>query len=471
MSGLIGNLLNATKSLAAQQAGVEVAARNLANINNPAYSRQRVELGDRVTVDSKLGPVGNGVEVLSIQQIRDQFLDVAVTREASQTGLLQAQQSGLQRAQTALGEQVDTSSSSGSITADTSSTNGIGASLNSFFNSFDELAASPLDAGAKQVLLQRADTLANKFNVTDQRLSTLQSDLTQEVRVGTDKVNSLLSQVAELNGQIQKFEIRTPNSALELRDQRQAKLEELSKYIDFSAPVIPGGFGQIQIIAKDTSGGDVVLVDKVSVMGGVSFDGTQISGGAPSKPLGLQGGVLKGQLSVRDGAIQQLRDDLKRTADQVASSVNAAYGVTGSNFFQVPPATGLLALDPTLSFSTLKTSVTGDAGANDVALAVADIGRTTFSTGAGAAIDGTIGAFFTKTVSGLGESLHSTNSKLADQTLIEQMTTKSRDSVSAVSMDEEMGDLMKFQRSYQASARVITVMDEMLNDLINNTFN
>ncbi len=468
MSGLIGNLLQATKALGAQQAGVEVAGRNLANINNPAYARQRIELGDRVNVDTKLGPIGNGVEVLAVKQIRDQFLDAAVTREAAQTGLLQAQQSGLQRAQTALGERVDRSLDSASIATAASSTNGIGAGLNDFFNAFDELAASPLDAGAKQVLLQKADTLVNKFNVTDQRLIALQSDLTEEVRVGTDKANSLLKQIADLNGEIQKFEISNPSSALNLRDQRQTRLEELSKYIDFTARDIPGGFGQIQVVAKDSVGADLTLVDKVSVPGALSFNGTQISAGTPPIPLGLQGGVLKGQLLVRDGAIQQLRDDLKRTADQVALGVNAAYGATGSNFFQVPPASGLLALDPTLSFTTLKATATADAGANEVALAVADIGRSTFSTGAGDSIDGTISGFFTKTVSGLGESLNGTNTQLDDQQLIEEMTTRNRDSVSSVSLDEEMADLMKFQRSYQASARVVRVIDEMLDGLINN---
>ena len=468
MSGLIGNLLNAAKSLTAQQTGVEVAGRNLANLNTPAYARQRVKLGDRLTFEGQFGPVGNGVEVLGIKQIRDQFLDVAVTREGAQTGLLQAQQSGLDRAEAALGEHVDRSGDSASISATSNSTTGIAAGLNDFFNAFEELAANPTDAGAKQVLLQKADILANKFNVTDQRLSSLQDDLTEEVAGGTDKVNSLLSQVADLNGEIMKFEIQRPGSALELRDQRQARLEELSKYMDFSARSIPGANGQIQIVAKDTAGADVVLVDKTSVLGGISFDGTQISGGAPSTPLGLQGGALKGQLLVRDGTIQQLRDDIKRTADQLTTGVNAAYGATGANFFQTPPGSGLLALDPSLSFSTLKASATGDAGANEVALAVADVARTTYSTGAGATIDGTIGGFFTKTVSGLGEALRGIDDKVSDQELIERMTITNRDSVSAVSMDEEMTDLMKFQRSYQASARVVRVMDEMLDGLINN---
>ena len=467
MAGLIGNLLNATKALGAQQAGVETAGRNLANVNNPAYSRQRIELGDRVMIETPLGAIGNGVEVLGIKQIRDQFLDSSVTREASQTGLLQGQQSGLQRAETALGESVDRSSDSGAISTATNSTNGIGAGINDFFNAFDELAASPLDAGAKQVLLQKADILANKFNATDQRLNALQGDLTEEVNVGVGLVNTLLSQVADLNGSILKFEISRPDSALELRDQRQAKLEELSKYIDFTARTIPGGFGQIQVVAKDTTGADVLLVDKVSVLGGISFNGTQISGGSSATPLGLQGGVLKGQLDVRGGAIQTLRNDLKKTADQLTSGVNAAYSITGANFFQAAPGSGLLALDPTLNFATLKATATTDSGANEVALAVADVGRKTFSTGAGATIDGTIGGFFTKTVSGLGESLAGTNDKLGDQQLIEQMITKNRDSVSSVSTDEELADLMKYQRSYQASARVVRVLDEMLDVLVN----
>ena len=467
MSGLIGNLLSAAKSLTAQQTGVEVAGRNLANINNPNYARQRVELGNRVLTDSVFGQISGGVEVLGIKQIRDQFLDIAVTREGAQTGLLQAQQSGLERAQSALGEHVDRSGDSGSIGTATSATTGIGAGLNEFFNAFEELAANPMDAGAKQVLLQKADILANKFNVTDQRLSSLQSDLTEEVRVGTDKVNSLLTQIADLNAEIHKVEIQRPEGALDLRDRRQARLEELSKYIDFSTRQIPGGRGQIQVIAKDAASADVMLVDKTQVTG-ISFDGIQISGGAPSTPLALQGGVLKGQLLVRDGAIQQLRDDIKRTADQLTTGVNAAYSVTGANFFQVPPASGSLALDPALNFNTLKATATGDAGANEVALAVADVGRTTYSTGGGAAIDGTLGSFFTKTVSGLGESLNGIETKLGNQELVERMTIRNRDSVSAVSMDEEMADLMKFQRSYQASARVVRVIDEMLDGLVNN---
>jgi len=467
MAGLIGGLINAAKSLSAQEVGVQVAGRNLANVNNPEYSRQRVILGDRVMADGKLGPVGSGVEALGIKQIRDQFLDATVTRETSVTASLQAQQNALDRAQANLGEQIDRSKDSAFIGDIAQSSNGIGAALSGFFNGFDHLAASPADSGAKQVLLNKAENLVDKFNSADARLKGVQTDLTAQVDGGVGSVNSLLKQIADLNGAIAQFEVGSPGSALELRDQRQARLEQLSSYMDFEARVIPGGAGQIQVVARDTGGIDVMLVSKTAVLGGLSFDGVQISGGAPAVVLGLQGGSLKGHLLARDGTIQQLRDDLETTANQIAAAVNAAYAPTGANFFRVPPTTGLLALDPSLSFSTVRATATANAGANEVALAVSDVARVKFTTVGGDIIDGTIGAFYNKTVSGLGQSLSGLEAKLGDQEIVQKMLTNQRDSVSGVSMDEEMADLMKFQRSYQASARVVRVMDELLDGLVN----
>jgi flagellar hook-associated protein 1 FlgK len=466
MSGLLGNLQSAARALAAHQAGVETAGRNLANVNNPAYARQRVMLGDRVTVDSHLGPVGNGVEALGIRQIRDRFLDVAVTREISQTSYLSAQQSALERAEADLGEQVNRAEDSAFIGDLSHSSDGLSAAINDFFNSFESFAASPQDAGLKPVLLEKASILANKFNVTDDRLVKLQEDLTGEVDSSVTEANQLLDQIASLNTEIAQFEIDRPESANDLRDQRQARLEELAKYMDFSTRNIPDGHGQIEVLAKDGSGGDVVLVHQAAVHG-LTVSGSVVSGGAPSAALSLVGGSIKGQITARDGAIQTLRDDLKRTADQITAAVNAVYSPTGANFFQAAPASGLMAVDPGMNLTTLKATATGDSGANEIALAVADIARTVFSTGSGGLVDGTIGEFYSKTVTGLGGKLSGINDKLGDQALVEDLITKQRASVSGVSMDEEMADLIKFQRAYQASSRVLTVIDEMLDGLIN----
>ena len=468
MSGLLSNLQTAARALSAHEAGVQVAGRNLANVNNPTYARQRVQLGDRIITDSNLGPVGNGVEALGITQIRDRFLDVAVTREISQSSYLRAQQSAFERAEANLGEQVNRSEDSAFIGDLSHSGDGLSASINDFFNSFESFAASPRDAGLKPVLLQKSSILANKFNVTDDRLVKLQEDLTGEAASGVTSANSLLTEIASLNTEIAQFEIDRPDSAIDLRDQRQARLEELGKFMDFSTRNIVGGHGQIQVLAKNTAGADVVLVDR-GISNGLSFSGSTVSGGSPAATLNLTGGSIKGQIDARDGTIQTLRDDLKRTADQITTAVNGAYSPTGLNFFQAAPATGLMAVDPSLNITTLKATATTDAGANEIALAIADLSRQTFTTSGGALIDGTIGEFYSKTVTDLGGTLAGINGRLGDQELVQDLITKQRDSVSGVSMDEEMADLIKFQRAYQASSRVLTVIDEMLDGLINRT--
>jgi flagellar hook-associated protein 1 len=472
MSGLLSDLGISAKALDAQSKGVELAGRNLANVTNPDYARQRVILGTRGIEQTRLGPMSMGVEALGVQQLRDQFLDAQTTREVSQTQLLQAQQDNLLKAQADLGEQVDSTSNAASLGDTTHSTNGISAALNDFFNAFENLSANPTDTGAKQLLLQKADILASKLNTSDSRLANLQSDITAQVNSDVATVNGLLGNIANLNGQIEQFEVQQPNSAVDLRDQRQADLEQLAKYLDFTTKSGPNG--QIQIIAHDTASNEVVLVDKTSVLGsGLIFNGTQFSGGANGATLALQGGSLRGDVLVRDGTIQQLRDSLKNTASQLTSAVNKAYNPTGAtgDFFQSGAlSSGIIALDPSLSLSTLKTSDTGDAGANELALAVAQVADQKFSTAGGDLIDGTLGGSYDATVSGLGQSVATVQSKLSDQQTVERMVRAQRDQVSGVSQDEEMTDLMKYQRAFQAQARVISVVDSLLDTVVNGLF-
>ncbi|MGH7937819.1 MAG: flagellar hook-associated protein FlgK [Chthoniobacterales bacterium] len=466
--GLFGDLSAAAQSLSTFSQGVALAGKNIANTTNPAYARQRLELGDLGTIQTPIGPQSMGVQAIGIQQIRDQFLDAQLTREISATSLLQAQQNNLNKAQIDLGVQVNLAGDSSAIGDISQTTTGIGSSLNDFFNSFSELAANPTDAGAKQVLLEKAGELTSEFNVTDDRLATLQSDITSQVTGDVSTVNGILKDIGDLNNQIQRLEITTPGAAVDLRDQREAKLEQLSQYMNFTAQEVPGTHGQIQITTYDTASNPVVLLDKTNAAT-IAFDGTNFSTGTPAVTLGLQSGSLKGQIDVRDGAIQQLRDDIKTTADQVAQAVNQAYNPTGTtgNFFKVPPDSGIIALDPTLNFTTLKTSDTGDAGANELALAVAQLATKQFSTGGGDLIDGTISGYVAKTVSGFGETLAGVNDRVDNQTISQQSIRAQRDSVSGVSQDEELTDLMKYQRAFQASSKVINIVDNLLDVVVN----
>jgi len=469
MAGLLGDLINASRALAAHQTGVQVAGRNIANVNTPGYSRERVILGDRAVIQTVGGSVGTGIEALGVKQIRDSFLDVQVTRETSRTSYLTSQQDAFDKAESALGEQIDRSSDSAILGEATGATTGLASALNNFFAAFDSVATSPGESAAKQVLLQKADSLVGKFNLADDRLSGLQTDLTAQIGSDAGKATNLLGQIAELNRQIAGAEVASPESALALRDQRQTRLEELGQYINFSSSQIVGGNGQIQISTKDTGGANVVLVDGPNLLGTIGFNGTNVTGPGGAT-LAVTGGSIGGNLAARDGAIQKLRDDLRTTATQLATAVNLAYNPTAAtgNFFKVPPTSGVIELDPALTAANLKASDTGNSGANELALAVANLAQKKFSTAGGDLINGAIGSFYNKVVSGFGETIVGNNAKLEDQKIVGDLITQQRDSVSGVSLDEEVTDLMKFQKAYQASSRVISVIDSMLESLINS---
>src|SRR6188768_452415 len=136
MSGLFASLNSTTSALNAHSRAVETAGKNLANVNNPTYARQRVIYGDRGTVVTPLGAESLGLEAMGVEQLRDALLDRQVVREAARTSYYQAQQNGYQRAQAALGQDV----SSASANATTSTDTGIAAALDGLFNSFHSLA-------------------------------------------------------------------------------------------------------------------------------------------------------------------------------------------------------------------------------------------------------------------------------------------------------------------------------------------
>ena len=231
MAGLFGNLVQASKALAAQQQAIQVTGRNLANINNPEYARQRVVMADRYVTQTPHGPEGTGVEVLAVQQLRDVFLDRQVVRQASDNGFLQAQHDALSNVELALGDRVDRTSDPASIGDIANSPTGIGAALDQFFNGMDALAATPNDLPAKMVAVQGAEALAEKINMADERLDILQGDLEDQLDSNLDEANALLSDIANLNFLIRQADSVMSGGGADLIDSRQAKLERLARLV------------------------------------------------------------------------------------------------------------------------------------------------------------------------------------------------------------------------------------------------
>ena len=208
----------------AHQVAIQVTGRNMANVNNPEYARQRVKLGDRYVNQTQHGPEGTGVEVLQVQAMRDAFLDAQVIRQASETQSLATQKAILSNFELALGDKIDSN-------PDAASATGLGNALDDFFNAFSNFAANPSDLPTKSAALSAAQTLADRINLADERLAAAQSDQEQQIDADVQTANGLLTEIARLNFEIRQAADSETGGAVDLVDTRQAKLEKLAGLI------------------------------------------------------------------------------------------------------------------------------------------------------------------------------------------------------------------------------------------------
>jgi flagellar hook-associated protein 1 FlgK len=473
MLGLFGTLNLSTRALQTQQAGVEVASHNLANVNNPAYARQRLLIQTSPAVQTALGSIGTGVEAAGVIQLRDALLDQQIAGENSVSGFLEAQQAALKSLQANLGERLEDSAASingaegaGSV----GSAAGLGNSLAGLFNAFQQLSASPAALGDRQAVISQARQLATQFNQFGRRLDGLNTQLNQSVQAETDKANQLLSDIAELNNEIASAEVGSRGAANDLRDMRQQKLEDLSKMLNFTSSTAPDGTLDISVDGQLLVAGATVR-DTLQTYDAGSGK-LLLRAAASSTPITLTGGRIQGTIDARDGTLQSVRDGINQLASELITSVNAVYqpgydlgGGTGAVFFTGANASDI-GVNAALATDASKLQVSGLAGAsgdNQVALALARMGNTRQA----ALGNRTFAESYQGTITAVGFSLSSVNGQLEEQEVLQGMLETRRSAVSGVSLDEEMADLVKFQRSFQASARLVSTIDEMLNEVVN----
>jgi flagellar hook-associated protein 1 len=468
--GLFGTLGMAARSLQTQQLGLEVTSHNLSNVNNSAYARQRLIIATSKPVPTPLGPQGTGAEGVSIQQIRSSLVDSQIQAETSVSSYWNTVQQTLQSVQANLGEQIDTQATGASGTSNAGGQQGIAQSISDLFSAFQSLSTDPTSMAERQVLLQKAETLASQFNQVSQRLTSLHDDLNKSLQEDVSSANQLLSDIASLNNQITTTELTTGGVANDLRDLRQQKIEELSKLVKVDTTEQSNG-------AVDVAIGGTVLVQDNNVLdtlqtydagGGQLLVQTQTGG----VNLTLSGGSMQGTIDARDGALATLSGSLDLIASQMITSVNTIHsggysltGTTGADFFTGSDA-NTIAVNTTLTSDPALIQASGTNGAvgdNQVALALAQLANQPIV----ALNNQTISQAYDQTVSTLGQSLASANTQVADQQVVQNMLQRQRASISGVSLDEEMTNLITYQRAYQASAKMITVIDELLATLVN----
>ena len=464
MMGLFNILNMGAGALDAATTGTSVTGENLANVNNPAYARQTVQLGPSPPLQTLVGQEGTGVSVVSINQIRDSLLDAQIQTEAGVTGSLNSQQSNLQYAEAALGEQITNDSTSG---AD-SSPSGLDAVLSNFFNSLQALSTSPSSIPQRQAVIASAQQLAAQFNQISTQLSGLTNTINASITDDVSGVNQDLAQIASLNKQIVQTN-GIGGSPNELLDQREQVLEDLATKANFTTKTESTGAVDVTIGGVDMVAGVNQIDSLTAAFNNVgSF---QVKSQATGAFLTLAGGSIEGSITARDGAINQLQTGLNTLASQLVTSVNSVYstgfdlnGNTGQNFFTGTDAATIgvnstVANDPTQFQASGTAGATGD---NTVALALAQMANNTVA----GLNNQTFGANYAATVANLGSSLSSVNGQITNAGAMTQMLTNQRASVSGVNIDDEMTNLMQFQKAYEASAELIGIVNEMLQTVV-----
>ena len=465
-NGLYDVLRMGLSSLRAQSRAIETVGRNMANVNNPTYSRQRVIFGDV----SPTGSASVGVDVIEVQQVRDVLLDRQLVREKSGAAALEAETAAYERGEAAMGETI--SSVSDPSLAATTGSNSLTNAMAGFFGAARQLSVDPTNSTQKQMFVQTAKTMTERFQFSNDRLAEVQADLTNQVSNDVDKANGLLTTIKELNLMIATQESKTGTKALTLRDQLQARVEDLAQVMNFKTTTLPDAPNQIQITATSASGVDTVILSGGTTLETLAFAGAALRVVSSNTALTLTGGSTKGHLTARDGALQTLRNSLNLLAKQMVTSVNAAYNPsgTGQNFFD-PAGTNAssIQLASGLTGLNVRASVAGGAaGDSSVAQAISKLDIRSFSSTSGDAINGTMGESYSAAISLFSYSLSQSRMNHENQTGVLSIVRGQRESTSGVSLDEEAAELMKFQRAYQASARVISVVDQMLDIVVNS---
>ncbi len=467
MLGLFGTLNLATRSLATQRGGTEVAGHNLANVSNPAYARQRMRIETSVTMLSELGPQGTGADGVSIERLRNTLLDGQIVEEASVLGSLTAQQQALQYAQANLGQRIDrqaTGTEGAAAASGVGGAQGLAETLTGLFSAFQSLSTNPTSLTDRQAVMMKAQDVATQFNQVSHRLGEVNTLLNRSVESEVDQVNAAIKDIASLNAQIMGVE-GAGGMANDLRDARQQRLEELGKYASITVTESASGAVDITLDGVAMTAGREVIeqLEAYDPGNGQLLLRGQTSGTA----INLSGGSLQGTIEARDGDVALLQTTLDNLASALITRVNAVHsagyaldGSTGENIFGGTDA-ATISVNSLLLDQPSRVQASGVAGAvgdNQVVLALARLSEESQASLGGQKF----GDSYNQAVSRLGSALSSLNGQIDNETIVSDMLNRQRDSVSGVSLDEEMTDLIRFQRAFQASARLVSTVDEML---------
>jgi flagellar hook-associated protein 1 len=458
MRSTFHGLETARRGLATQQTALQTTGHNIANANTVGYSRQRVNFtqtepypAPSINRPQIPGQLGTGVEASSIQRVREGYLDLQFRGENSKLGDWESRSQGLGRLEDLLNEP---------------SEYGLSKTLDRFWQSLQDLANSPENNGARSSVRQRGLELSNTFNYFTDSINKFHQDTQAEEIATIDTVNYLAGQINKLNEEIGNVE---PHGYLpnDLYDQRDVLIDQLSKLAEVSITVVksqgnslPMAEGKYTIELVGLNNTKHKLVDGTDKNFTNPIDNTFQS----------NSGKLKG-LSEAELSFTNMLTQIKKMSSDFVTSFNSVhnkgFGIEDSNN-NVPSGIDFFIIDGNGRMDITNEIKDANEGLNNIA----------------ASIDGFPGdgnwaislsneltlpkSEYEKIIGSLGVRAQEAERMVYNSGVLLQSVEKNRHSVSGVSLDEEMTNMIQFQHAYNASARTITSIDEMLDRIINN---
>lgn len=460
MGDLFALMHNGSRALTAHRVAMATASHNIENVNTPGFTRQRANLEASPGIAmAGVGMLGTGVTISSITQAKDRFLEARLPSMRAEAGAAETRASTLD-----------------AVTAFDSTGINMAGRLGDFLSALTSLQGRPADIGTRQAAIGAAGDFAKAINAAANDIASAQSAVDVDLRARAPELQQLAKQVASLNKEIQ-IAAASGGSPNDLLDQRQVALDALSSQL--GAKVVPGDGNMVTVTLP--SGQPIVSGETASTFGvatgadgrlRLSVGGTD---GAPPKLLDGQqiGGAVGGLFTARDEDLAGAAAELDAFAFDTANAFNAAHssgialdGSSGRDLFTVGASSSgaarslsvnaALTADASL-LGVSGTGASGDAGALTTMLAVRD-----------AAVSGGSDLFaaLANMTSSFGEKARGASIDQASATSLLSHGVSLRESVSGVSVDEELVNIQQAERAFQAASKVISTADAMLQTIL-----
>lgn len=465
----LSSLNVATRALQAQQRALDVTGQNIANANTVGYSRQRAELtsvgGSTVSaVWSTTNGQGGGVAADTVTRIRDAFMEGRALSEHSNSAQLTVESDAYTQVEDTLDEP---------------GTTGLSATLNTMWTSFEDVSGTVTDASStsggnsassRSTVLKNVGAVAGRLNTMANALDSQWSQTRENLGTTIDAANATVTQIAALNKQIQSA-TQSGLATNELQDKRDSLVLDLA-----------GSIGAVS--STGTDGMVDVSVNGVSLVSGTSSTALKVSGASALSELadkGLSvstdpggtavtvGGTAAGQSNVLTTIVPAYATALDDVAVNLASVLNTAQaagaladGTAGEDLLGASDGSTTVTAK---NISLLTTDGSKLAASSTVGIASTDTSNAQAMAKLGSSSG--INAAYRTVVTKLGVDAAGSSQSLTVQNAITSTVDTSRESVSGVDTDEEMTNLLAYQHGYQAAAKLVTTMTDILDTLIN----